>query len=520
MENSDTSGQVKQIDSRNRSQIVLFGQGAIVSQPHEATSLKQIGHLNLQRLLCGLLATGAIATAIGLVNRWLYTHNYQETDKAYITSDIYAVNTRIPGQVTTVIAAENQLVKKGAILAKIDQKDYKAKLQTAMANLAVVQEQVKATTAKLRTATSAKLATSQQTQFPGASDAAVLAARGELKASLVKLRSQSAKFVKTESNYERLVKLNQKTVISGQTLNQAKLQYDKLLLERNALLEKFKQAQTKLAQAQLNFLDAQTKLAQERINQAQKNFSDSQIKLAQQDIKKPKITPSTNNKQFTLTPQQIEQEKLALNKQVAAQQAEEKKIALYKLAAEKKLAAKLAQQQKIITKLAEQKKLVPQQAEATFKQYEYQLSQATYKAAKNAETLAKAQLKNAQYQLYYTKITAPNSGQINIKRVQLGQKIQPGQTLMALVQQKPWIAADFPEEQLKKIKPGQSVQIKISAITSKTFNGKVQSILPPSQTKYNHLNPPVKISFDPTTLGKYKSQITPGTPVSVKINLQ
>ncbi len=515
---SDTSGQVKQADTNpNSSQIVVLEQGVIVTQPSQTIFRERIGGLSSRQIiLFGLLATGAIATAIALVNRWLYTRNYEETSKAYVSSDTYAVNTRITGEVTTVVAAENQLVKKGTVLVKIDPKDYEAKLQTALTTLAVVQEQVKAATIKL--AATAKLATKQH-QIVGTNDAAVLTARGEVKASLVKLRSQSSKFVKTESDYQLLVKLNQKGVTSLQTLNQARVNYDKLLLERNADLGKFKQAQTKLTQAQLNFLDAQIKLAQEKINQAQENFAFSQVKLAQ-NINKTQITQPTTSKQLNLTPQQIEQEKLALQNQIAAQQAEDKKLAAQKQLEEKKLTQLRTQQQKIIANLAEQKKQVIQQAETAFNQQEYEVSKASYKAAKNAEALAKAQLKTAQYHLYYTKITAPNNGKINIKRVQLGQKIQPGQTLMALVQQKPWIAADFPEDQLKKIKPGQSVQIKINAITNKTFNGKVQSILPPSKTKYYNLNPPVKISFDPTTLGKYKSKITPGTPVSVKINLE
>lgn len=515
---SDTSGQVKQADTNpNNSQIVVLEQGAIVTQPSQATLLKRIGHLSWPHVGLGLLATCAIATPISLINRWLYTHSYEETSKAYVASDTDAVNTRITGQVTTVIAAENQLVKKGTVLVKIDPKDYQAKLQTAMTTLAVATEQVKAGAIKLRYS-KAKLTTSKQSPIPGASDGAVLAAVREVKATQVKLFEQSSKFAQTQSDYERLVKLNQRGVISWQTLNQPKANYDKQLLERNIRLGKFIGAQTKLTQATLNFLDAQTKLAQEKINQAQKNFV-SQVELIR-NIKEPQITPPTTSKQLNLTPQQIEQQKLAEQKKQLAAQAEEKKITAQKQAAEKKLTAQLNQQKKIITNLTEQKKLVLQQAETTFNQQEYEISKASYKAAKKAEAQAQAQLKTAQYHLYYTKITAPNNGKINIKRVQLGQQIQPGQTLMALVQQKPWIAADFPEEQLKKIKPGQSVQIKINAITNKTFNGKVQSILPPSKTQYYHLRPPVKISFDPTTLGKYKSRITPGTPVSVKINLE
>lgn len=499
MENSDTSGQVQQADTnRNDSQIVILERGTLVAQPRDVTVYKQIPRLSSRQLmLLGLLGTGAIAIAAS-VNRWLYVRSYEETDKAYVASDTYPVNTRIMGQVTTVVAAENQIVKKGTVLVKVDPKDYEAKLQKATTTLAVTQEQVKTALVNLRAA-SARATKPQQTQILGANAASF---RVEAKSVEVRLRKQQPKFVKAQSDYERLVKLNQKGIISLPTLNQAKSNYDVLLLKRNQLVENFKGAQTKLSLAQQNFLDAQIKLAQEKIEKAQKNFAQAQTKIVQQKTEKAQISPSPSDTQLNLIAQQ---KKIAT---LAAQQAEQQK-----------LTAQLTQQQKIIAQLAEQKKLVTQQAEATFNQHEYEMSLLRYKAAQNAEAVAKAQLKTAQYQLYYTKITAPNNGQINIKRVQLGQKIKPGQTLMALVQQKPWIAANFPEEQLKKIKPGQSVQIKINTLTDKTFKGKVQSILPPSKAKYYHLRPPVKISFDPTTLGKYKSRIIPGTPASVKVNL-
>ncbi len=508
MENSNTSGQVQQADpNRNNSQIVILERGTLVAQPRDVTTYKPILRLSSRQLmLLGLLGTGAIAIAAS-VNHWLDIRSYEETDNAYVASDTYPINTRIMGQVTTVVATENQVVKKGTVLVKVEPKNYEAKLQKATMALAVTQEQVKTALVNLRAASAIRATKPQQTQILGAN----AAFRVEAKSVEVRLRKQQPKFVKAQSDYERLVKLNQKGIISLPTLNQAKSNYDVLLLKRNKLVENFKGAQTKLSLAQLNFLDAQIKLAQEKIEKAQKNFAQAQTKIAQQKTEKARISPSPSDKQLNLITQQ---------KKIAAQ-AEQKKIATLaaQQAEQQKLTAQLTKQQKIIAQLVEQKKLVAQQAEATFKQHEYEVSLLGYKAAQNAEAAAKAQVKTAQYQLYYTKIIAPNNGQINIKRVQLGQKIQPGQTLMALVQQKPWIAANFPEEQLKKIKPGQSVQIKINTLSDKTFKGKVQSILPPSKAKYYHLRPPVKISFDPTTLGNYKSRIIPGTPASVKVNL-
>ncbi|BAY49004.1 HlyD family secretion protein [Scytonema sp. HK-05] len=76
-----------------------------------------------------------------------------------------------------------------------------------------------------------------------------------------------------------------------------------------------------------------------------------------------------------------------------------------------------------------------------------------------------AQVKNTQLQLSYTRITAPTAGRVGNKTVEVGQRLQPGQTLMAVVQDQPWIIANFKETQLGKMKPGQDVEIKIDLST-------------------------------------------------------
>ena len=61
--------------------------------------------------------------------------------------------------------------------------------------------------------------------------------------------------------------------------------------------------------------------------------------------------------------------------------------------------------------------------------------------------------------LSYTKIYAPVSGVIGRKTVELGHRVQPGQGLMVIVPLDDiWITANFKETQLKKMRPGQSVE--------------------------------------------------------------
>lgn len=91
--------------------------------------------------------------------------------------------------------------------------------------------------------------------------------------------------------------------------------------------------------------------------------------------------------------------------------------------------------------------------------------------------LAKALLETAELNLSYTVITAPCDGYTSRKEIQIGQLVQPGQTLLDIVDgSEVWITANYKETQLEHIHPGSEVEIKIDAIPDKTFTGKVVSL--------------------------------------------
>lgn len=91
--------------------------------------------------------------------------------------------------------------------------------------------------------------------------------------------------------------------------------------------------------------------------------------------------------------------------------------------------------------------------------------------------LAKALLETAELNLSYTVILAPCDGYTSRKEIQAGQLVQPGQTLLDLVDSNDvWIAANYKETQLKHINPGSRVNITVDAIPDVTFTGEVAAI--------------------------------------------
>ena len=91
--------------------------------------------------------------------------------------------------------------------------------------------------------------------------------------------------------------------------------------------------------------------------------------------------------------------------------------------------------------------------------------------------LAKAMLETAELNLSYCVIVAPCDGYTSRKEIQVGQLVQPGQTLLDIVDSgEIWVTANYKETQLHHIAPGNKVEIKVDAIPGVTFEGQVVSL--------------------------------------------
>lgn len=91
--------------------------------------------------------------------------------------------------------------------------------------------------------------------------------------------------------------------------------------------------------------------------------------------------------------------------------------------------------------------------------------------------LSKAMLETAELNLSYTVIVAPCDGYTSRKEIQMGQLVQPGQTLLEIVDTSDiWVTANYKETQLKHITPGSKVEIEVDAIPDVVFKGEVESI--------------------------------------------
>ena len=160
-----------------------------------------------------------------------------------------------------------------------------------------------------------------------------------------------------------------------------------------------------------------------------------------------------------------------------------------------------------------QSKLINAQANLRYAQTGPRQVASTRERALSADATAQqkeAALEQAQLNLQYTKIIAPVDGVVS-KNIEVGMNVQPGQQLFSIVPLGDvWVTANFKETQLKYMKPGQRVEIKVDA-NGREYKGKVDSIagssgartslLPPENATGNYVKVvqriPVKIVLDP-----------------------
>jgi len=102
---------------------------------------------------------------------------------------------------------------------------------------------------------------------------------------------------------------------------------------------------------------------------------------------------------------------------------------------------------------------------------------------------AEAQLETAKLNLSYTHLVAPVSGIVGHKSVESGQRIQPGQELLTIVEvDDAWITANFKETQLRLMRPGQPAEIHVDSY-GVDLSGHVESIAAATGSRFSLLPP-------------------------------
>jgi membrane fusion protein (multidrug efflux system) len=345
-----------------------------------------------------VLVLAVLAAVVAVSLAWRHFSGRESTDDAQVDGHVAPVAARGAGTVVAVLVADNQQVEKGALLVRIDPRDYEVALARAQADLA--ENEATARAASRTVPLTSTTAGSQET----VADSELAGAVARHAASEAQLRQAQGRERQTAQDVERFRPLLAKDEVSKQQFDAAATAADAARAAREA------------AEAEALAADRAVDAARARLAQA-----------------------STGREQVDI---------------VSARAAS---------------------------------------------------------AAAKVE-MARAALEQAKLNLSYTEVKAPVGGVVSRKTVEVGQVVQPGQPLLAIVPlDDVWVTANFKESQLKSIRPGQPVEVAVDAYGGRTYRGRVDSIaaatgsrfslLPPENATGNYVKVvqrvPVKIVLEP-----------------------
>jgi membrane fusion protein, multidrug efflux system len=394
-----------------------------------------------------VVAIAAVA-ALGAIgwggSAWYASFTRVSTDDAYVEGAITPVSAKVGGHVVEMLVRDNQTVKRGDLLLRVDPRDYQARLEQARAAVAVAEANIRAARSELPLARDASRAQVAETRaslealqgIVRSAESAVEESRARLEARRAAVGARRAEIAAAESalrkaslDVERMRRLMKDDYVSRRDHDDAQAAFD----SATAMLEA---ARRRLAEAEREEQQVQAELASRG----------HAIEVARQKVAEGRGTLSRAESQLH---------------QVPVKEAE-------------------------VTR-----------SEAALKQ-------------------AQADVALAELQLAYTEVRAPTDGVVSKRSVELGQVVQVGQPLLALVPlHEVWVLANFKETQLARVRPGMKVDVQVDTFPGKTFPGVVESISAGTGSRFSLLPPenatgnwvkvvqrvPVKIVLDSREVG-------------------
>jgi membrane fusion protein (multidrug efflux system) len=165
---------------------------------------------------------------------------------------------------------------------------------------------------------------------------------------------------------------------------------------------------------------------------------------------------------------------------------------------------------------------------------ELKAAEAARQAAAAGAQAAVAAEKDAERRRGYAEIRAPAAGRIGAKNVEVGNRVQTGETLLVLVEPQVWVEGNFKETQLARMHPGQRAEVSVDALGGRTFAGHLDSFAPASGAEFALLpadnatgnftkvvqRVPVRILFDPGAAEAAQGALLPGLSVTAEVRVR
>ena len=260
---------------------------AVQSPPDDSTEVAQPKRSRKGVIIIVVLVLALVAA--GLYWRSTFT---EDTDDAQINGHLIQVSARIAGQVVKVDVEENQVVKKGDVIAELDPRDYQVAVESAQASLASARAFAAAAQVNvpITTINTGSNLTSASADVTGAT-AGVSQAQQQLAAAHARVAQADANNVKAQADLERYKPLVEKDVISKQQYDAAVAAADAAKAAvadahatEQAASDGVRVANEKVAQAQAGFKNAQSGPQQVAAQSARAKQAQAQVEQAQAQL--------------------------------------------------------------------------------------------------------------------------------------------------------------------------------------------------------------------------------------------
>lgn len=419
-----------------------------------------------------------LVLAVGLVvllgSGWGGTAWYRSrlsvgTDDAYVEGTVAPVSAKVPGQVIEVMVRDNELVRAGQIIVRLDSRDYRAKAEQVRASVLMAQRRFAAAAA--RVGLGREMAASQLTQAEAASvraESARQSATSLLESSRATAHARRAALASATADRDGALAVRDRSALD--------LARAEELFTRELVAKQF----VDNARADARVTAAQLAAAEQRMTQAQRDLESAEA--------------DARMREAGFEPQQI-----------GLRTAEARVL---EARAQEQHAGALAQEVRV-------------------REAERDLAEAQLKEAE--ADLAMAQL-NVEYTEIRAPIAGVVTRK-NIEPGQVAQPGQAMLAIVSL--DDVWVIANLKETQLRAIRPGMRAEIVADTFSERTWKGTVDSIAAGTGSRFSLLPPenatgnwvkivqrvPVKIVLEPGQTTNPHT-LRPGMSAVVSIHLR
>ena len=426
---------------------------------------------------------------------WYLSLGKESTDDAQVDGHVVPVSPRVSGHVGEIFVDDNQHVHAHQLLVLIDQRDLRAKLNSALANLASARDAAAAAGAQLslveRTAPATK---GQAGAAVGAAQAAVATAQDQIASAEAQYAAAKAAVAAAQSGVtsahtdvessSSAVQSAEASLLAAQAdVTSAEAQAEKTASDAERYRDMYKSGA--VSKQALDYAEAANTSAQAALSVAK-----DRISVATSALKQAKSHLAGTH--------------------AAAKQASARLAAAVAAASQAKAGIATSRSASIQAE-AQLEQARSAEAGASVVPQQLGISTAQQKGALAKVKQEIANVRTAELNLSYTQIRSSVDGVVSQKNVEPGQYVEPGQLLLSVVPlRNVWVVANFKETQIEKMHHGDRAVVAVDTYPGQRFEGRVQSIaggtgalfslLPPENATGNFVKVvqrvPVKIVFD------------------------